>query len=77
MKSPKRAGSELVIIVLLIFAVAACVVRPEAHRPSPPPPIEEVRPKPPSPKHHWVPGYYRWKGGKGGHYVWMKGRYQK
>jgi hypothetical protein len=38
----------------------------------PPPPVREVVVACPSPRHVWVPGYYRWHGGR---YAWVGGRW--
>jgi len=38
-----------------------------------PPPVVVERPlAPPSPRHLWVAGYYRWAGGR---YIWVPGHY--
>jgi hypothetical protein len=39
---------------------------------APPKPKAEVRPRKPNPKAVWIPGYWRWAGGK---YVWTSGHW--
>ena len=76
-----RAGSKTAFaLLLLIFAVAGCVVAPDQeHRVdgrvmvAPPPPREELIGTPPNAGLVWIGGYWRWIGGRyewqGGHYV--------
>jgi hypothetical protein len=39
-------------------------------RVGPPPPRREIVVRRPSPRHVWIPGYYRWNGR---HYTWVRG----
>ena len=40
------------------------------HGAQPPPPRYEAPPVAPSPRHHWIPGYWAWRGGA---HVWVEG----
>lgn len=65
---------EILISGMMIYVLSGCVVRPKVTRPAPPAARIEVIPRQPSPRHNWVPGYYRWHRG---HYDWVPGHYRR
>ncbi len=62
----------LALICLILGLLIGCVV---SHpRVAPPPLKQEVRPVKPSVQHVWIPGHWKWAGGR---YVWIGGHWTK
>jgi len=75
---------KVILPVVILLALSTAEARPEERvrvrvpaatvhiRVAPPVVREEVRVAAPSPRHVWVPGYWRWGGRR---HVWVSGRW--
>ncbi len=60
---------------VIAFALAGCVAQPAVvKRPPPRPPARaEIAPRPPTPAHVWIAGYWAWHRER---YVWIPGHWE-
>jgi hypothetical protein len=56
----------------MALALTACVAA--GPKTAPPAPRTEVRPAKPGPGYVWIPGHWKWAGGR---YLWLKGHWEK
>lgn len=72
---PLRKLTLALVFTSLLGSTAAVQALPRIYIPvPPPPPIVEVRPAVPGPRHIWIEGYHRWDGRA---YVWVPGHWER
>lgn len=72
---PLRKLTLALVFTALIGSAGAVQALPRIYIPvPPPPPIVEVRPVAPGPRHIWIEGYHRWDNGA---YTWVPGHWER